>query len=146
MPNEKYCFTGETKVVFGVVLRQIRALVSFGTIVSGEVGGWIEDEKNLARVSGDAWVSGNARVSGDAWVSGNADLFFAAPLGSRRACLTIHSDIEIGIRFTTGCFSGTEHQFKKAIQKTHGDNDFARQYLAAINLALVVVKSAKVAS
>ena len=47
-------------------------------------------------------------------------------------------------KYETGCFSGTEHQFKEAIQKTHGDNDYAKQYRAAIDLALMIVKPAKV--
>jgi hypothetical protein len=37
----KYEFTGETKVVLGVTLRRIRALVSFGAVVKGQIGGWI---------------------------------------------------------------------------------------------------------
>ena len=74
---KKYSFTGETKVVFGIKLKKIKAVISFGFIEKGEYGGWIEKEENLdqsgnAWVYGDAWVSGNARVSGDAWVYGNA--------------------------------------------------------------------------
>jgi hypothetical protein len=45
-------FTGETKMVFGITLKRIKASISFGTITKGEIGGWIEKEKNL---SGDAW-------------------------------------------------------------------------------------------
>ena len=66
------------------------------------------------------------------------------PLGSRKDYLVVSSDAEIGIRFTAGCFSGTEYQFKEAIQKTHGDNDYAKQYRAAIDLALMIVKPAKI--
>lgn len=63
--------------VFGTKLFQIKALVSFGDVSEGDIGGYIEKEKNLSH-EGDAWVSGNARVyghasvSGNAWVSGNA--------------------------------------------------------------------------
>ena len=82
-------------------LCRVIAVVAFADVSVGDVGGYVEDERNLehtgdawvygdarvfgnawvygdarvsgnARVSGDAWVSGNARVSGDAWVSGNA--------------------------------------------------------------------------
>ena len=69
----------------GKKLYRIRALVSFGVVVAGQLGGFVESEKNLdqslsgnAWVYGNAWVSGNARVygnarvSGDAWVYGNA--------------------------------------------------------------------------
>lgn len=58
----RYEFTGETKVVYGVTLKRIRALVAIASIgVSpGDLGGWIESEANLARVFGDAWVFGDA--------------------------------------------------------------------------------------
>lgn len=127
MANSKFEFTGETKVFLGVTPKRIRALISFGAVAKGEVGGWIAEEKNVD-------------PSGNAWVSDNADFFLSGPLGSRRACLSIHADAKIGVRFTTGCFSGTEFEFKKVIQETHGDNEFARQYRAAIDLATMVVK------
>ena len=66
------------------------------------------------------------------------------PIGSRRSFLTIHADAKLGIRFTTGCFTGTEYEIEAAIQKTHGDNDYAKQYRAAIDLALMIVKAAKI--
>src|SRR5258705_316842 len=72
----KYEFTGEVEVFYGRELKRIKASVSFGNIKAGEVGGWIEKDKNLnAEVSGDAWVSGNAKVFGNAEVSGNAKVF-----------------------------------------------------------------------
>ena len=88
----KYEFTGETKVCFGIRFHRIKALISFGRVSAGDLGGWIEKEENLnqegnawvsgnarvfgnAEVSGDAWVFGNAEVSGDAEVSGNARVF-----------------------------------------------------------------------
>ena len=87
--------------MFGTKLFRIRALVEFGDVEAGELGGYVEKESNLghddnawvygdarvydnalvydnARVYGDAQVSGdarvydNARVYGDAWVYGNA--------------------------------------------------------------------------
>ena len=64
----KYEFTGETRQHGGVTLRQIRR------ISDGEIGGWIESEKNLSH-EGDAWVSGNAKVYCNAWVSGNAKVY-----------------------------------------------------------------------
>ena len=66
--------------VFGKKLFRIKALVAFGDVAKGELGGFIEKEGNLSNdgnawVSGDAWVYGNAWVSGDAWVYGNARVF-----------------------------------------------------------------------
>lgn len=39
---KKYEFTGEVKMWLGRTLHQIRAVVSFGEIEAGEIGGWIE--------------------------------------------------------------------------------------------------------
>ena len=75
----KYAFTGQSKTVNGVTVRQIKR------ISDGVIGGWIESEKNLdlrdscfvsgnACVFGDARVYGNALVFGDAWVYGNASV------------------------------------------------------------------------
>lgn len=52
-------------------LFRIRALIAFGTVESGEVGGYVEKEENLSQ-DGNAWVSGNAKVYDDAEVYGNA--------------------------------------------------------------------------
>lgn len=71
---KKYELTSETKVINGVELHRIKALESFGNIKKGELGGWIESEKNLSQ-DGDSWVSGNARVCGNAWAGENAIVF-----------------------------------------------------------------------
>ena len=74
---KKYELTSETKVINGLELHRIKAIESFGSVGKGDLGGWIESEKNLSQY-GDAWVGGNAMVSGkakvseDAWVGGNA--------------------------------------------------------------------------
>ena len=74
--QKKYELTGEfIEHWSGKKLYRIRALVSFGVVVAGQLGGFVESEKNLDQsLSGDAWVYGNARVYGDAWVSGDAEV------------------------------------------------------------------------
>ena len=42
----------------GAALFQIKACISFGSVVKGELGGYIEKEDNLAH-EGNAWVSGD---------------------------------------------------------------------------------------
>ena len=86
---KKYELTEETKIIGDKTLFRIRALRSFGDIKAGDLGGFIENERNLshednawvsgnakvidnARVSDNALVSDNARVSGETWVGGNA--------------------------------------------------------------------------
>ena len=80
---KKYELTSETKVINGLELHRIKAIKSFGSVGKGELGGWIESEKNLSQ-RGDAWVYRhaivydnarvyvNAMIRGDAIVSGNA--------------------------------------------------------------------------
>ena len=75
--NKKYSLTKNTKEWSGKTLFQIKAEISYKSVVKGELGEYIEKEENLSQdgnawVYGNAWVSGNARVSGDALVSGNA--------------------------------------------------------------------------
>ena len=53
--------------VFGTKLFRIRALIEFGDVKPGDLGGYIEKDKNLDH-GGDAWVYGNAWVYGDACV------------------------------------------------------------------------------
>ena len=57
--------------MFGTKLFRIKALVEFGNIKAGELGGYVEKEENISQ-DGDAWVSDNAEVFGDATVSGDA--------------------------------------------------------------------------
>ena len=85
--QRKYEYTGETKVVSGRTLRQIRATRNVGRWTkTGDVGGWIESDANLAHegecwVAGDARVAGNARVFGDAWVGEQAHISGHARVG-----------------------------------------------------------------
>ena len=70
---KKFELTSEFVTFLGKTLFRIKALVSFGDVAEGELGGFIERENNLDQ-SGDAWVYGNAQVYGDAQVYGNAQV------------------------------------------------------------------------
>jgi cytoskeletal protein CcmA (bactofilin family) len=72
--NAKFELIAGTEVeVSGVKLFRIRALISFGSVIKGDVGGFVASEKNLSG-DGNAWVHGNAQVHGDARVYGNAQV------------------------------------------------------------------------
>ena len=83
---KKYELTDETIVFRGRKLFRIRALISFGIVKKGSLGGYIEKEANLSH-EGRAWVFNNAKVfdnakilgdaevHGDAWVCGGAKVF-----------------------------------------------------------------------
>ena len=68
---KKYELTTECKEFLGRKLYRIKALIDFGSVKEGDLGGWIEKEENLSQ-EGDAWVYGDAMVFGDARVCGDA--------------------------------------------------------------------------
>ena len=107
---KKYELTDETKVFKGVELHRIKALESFGNVKKGELGGWIESEKNLSQ-SGDAWVYDNAMVFDNARVDDNATVRDSATVfdnsevyGDATVCenATVYGDAEVGGKAEVG--------------------------------------------
>ena len=88
--DKKYELTEETKELSGRTLHRIRALKDFSDVKKGELGGWIEAERNLFH-EGECWVYDDACVMdvaivGDnAKVSGNAVVYeFAVVYGNAK--------------------------------------------------------------
>ena len=161
---KKFELTAEfVTTVFGKKLFRIKALVAFGNVEKGELGGFIEKEDNLSHdgnawVSGDAWVYGNAQVYGDAWVSGNAwvygnaqvsgnarvygnaqvsgnaDYAAVAGFGRYSRTTTFFRCKDKILRVQCGCFYGDLAQFREIVKKTHGDSKYAKEYLAIADL------------
>lgn len=71
MKNSKYELTNETIEFEGVTLHRIKALRDFGDIKAGDLGGYVESEKNLD-IEGNCWISDNAKVYEDAFIKGDA--------------------------------------------------------------------------
>ena len=144
----------DTISLWGWKLFRIRALMSFGSVEVGDLGGYIQKEENLSHdgdawvsgnawVSGDAWVSGNAKVSGDAWVSGNAKVYGNAEV-SGDAWVSELGDIIVfknhwssGRHFTytksnkmwkVGCFYGTSDEL---VKKAYKDSEKSGRYYKA---------------
>ena len=161
MDRKKYEFTGETRELSPTrILHRIRAVIDIPSagVNAGDIGGWIEYDSNLshrgnawvygdARVYGDAWVGSNARVGGSARVSGyaqvsgyahinsNKDFIVIGSIGSRNGFTTFYKNVDGIVCVRCGCFSGTVDEFLEAVQKTHGDNRFGREYRIAAELA-----------
>ena len=150
---KKYDFTGETLKWYGRTLSRIRALKDFGDVEAGDLGGWIEKEENLshegeaevygeAKVYGEAIVCDEARVCGQAEVCGNAviksmsDYITISPIGSRDDTTTAFRTAD-GVRVKCGCFYGSIEEFEKKVKKTHGDNQYGKEYLAFAELLKV---------
>ena len=75
--EKKYGFTDETFDVSGTVLHRIIALKDFGDVKRGELGGYVEKEKNLSH-KGNCWVYHNACVLNEARVIENASVYDSA--------------------------------------------------------------------
>jgi len=71
---KKYILTNNTRVVEGHTLYQIKAVSAFGDVAIGDLGGWIESEKNLSQ-EGNAWIYDDAKVFNNARIFGNAKIY-----------------------------------------------------------------------
>lgn len=125
-------------------LYRIRALKDFGNVKTGDIGGYIEKEENLSQegtcwVYGNAWVYDNAKVYGDAKISKSNDILCISPIGSRNDTTTFFKTKDNNIYVKCGCFSGTIDDFLEAVNKTHGENKYAKAYKLACELARVQI-------
>ena len=131
---KKFKLTSEFIVdISGVKLFRIKALIEFGNVKAGDLGGYIEKEENLSHM-GNAWVSGNAQVSGDARVSGDKDYAYAHGFGSVNRTTTFFRLKDGGVGVRCGCFYGTLAQFRDKIRETHGETKKAQEYLMLADL------------
>ena len=154
---KKFELTSEFVTFLGKKLFRIKALVSFGDVKEGELGGLVEKEENLdqsgnAWVYGDAWVYGNAQVYGDARVSGNAQVYgnarvsgnaqvqccrdysAASCFGSKNRTTTFFRAKDGGISVRCGCFYGTLDEFREKVKERHGNSRMAKEYLMLADL------------
>ena len=136
--NDKYVLTDEKKIFCGKTLYRIKALKSFEIqgfhVSAGDLGGWVESERNLSQI-GNAWVGGDARVGGDAEIRSSTDYLLIGPIGSRDDFVTFFRAADDGIFVKCGCFLGSLDAFLAAVAKTHQDNEHAKAYREATNLA-----------
>ena len=168
---KKFKLTSEFIVdISGVKLFRIKALIEFGNVKAGDLGGYIEKEENLshmgdawvsddarisgdAQVFGDAWVfgdarvfgnarvSGDAQVSGDARVSGDKDYAYAHGFGSCNRTTTFFRLKDGDVGVRCGCFYGTLAQFRDKVCETHGETKKAQEYLMLADLMEIRFKN-----
>lgn len=116
----------------GKKLFRIKALVEFGDVKAGELGGYVEKEGNVSQ-DGNAWVYGNARVCGDAWVSGDADYTLIQGFGTEFRCTTFYRGKNKKIMVNCGCFHGDLEGFRKQVKETRSGK-IAKEYLMIADL------------
>ncbi|BFH12644.1 hypothetical protein WJ0W_000845 [Paenibacillus melissococcoides] len=65
------------------------------------------------------------------YIESSRDLVTVGPIGSEDGILTAYRGHD-GIMVTRGCFSGTIKNFLRAVERTHGNNEYGRSYAALI--------------
>ena len=131
--SKKYELVVDDTITFwGWKLFRIRALISFGSVYAGDLGGYIYTEDNLSQ-KGDAWVSGDAKVWGNAEVSGNAKV------SDFEDVIVFKNHWSSGRHFTytksnkmwrVGCFYGTGQELiDKAYRDSEKSGNFYKAYV-----------------
>ena len=136
---KKYRLTEETTKVGNRPLYRIQALRDFGNVKEGDIGGYIESEKNLSQdgdacVSGDACVYGDARVYGDADIKTTGDICSMSGFGSEYRTTTAFRTKNGDVHVSCGCFFGSLEAFCQRVESTHGNNLYGREYKKMIEM------------
>lgn len=149
-------FTGESRIEFGVELKQIRAACDFEFVTKGELGGWISDAVELAQ-NGFAWIGKNAKAFRGTIEGGNirggtirggtieggtiwggtiegGDFLTISPIGSKDGEFTAEITEAGDIICNRGCFKGSLDDFEAAASETHGKSEIAQEYDLVIQL------------
>ena len=136
--------------IFGNALVLEDALVSESAWVYGDAR-ICSDAKasGNARIFGNARISGNAHIFGDSLVYGNAcmcdnaqvssdaDYICLKGFGSRNRNTTMFRTENGNICVSCGCFIGSLQEFENKVKETHGNNKFAKEYLALVEAAKI---------
>ena len=77
-----------------------------------------------------------AYLDGEQKLIGNRPIFQIGPIGSRCSYF-VASLTDNGVMVRAGCFFGTVGEFEQKCAETHGDNEHAREYKAALALIQV---------
>ena len=76
---DKYKLTNETIIINGHILHRIQALKDFNFVVKGDLGGFVESEKNLSH-EGKCWIYDDAKVYGNASITKDAQIYDRAEI------------------------------------------------------------------
>lgn len=143
---KKYKLTDETTDVLGITLHRVKALKDFDDVKKGELGGYVESERNLSQ-AGNCWVYGNAKVCdnakvcGDAMICSDTDYMSIKGLGSEYRSTTIFRTKGKNIAVRCGCFYGTLTEFVDRVKEAHGNSKYAKEYLALVDLVKIHFES-----
>ena len=123
--NKKYELLVDDTITFlGWKLFRIKALISFGSVEAGELGGYVAKEGNLSH-EGNAWVSDNAWVYGDARVKSLKDYIVFKNNWSSGRYFTYTKSNKM---WKAGCFYGTGQEL---INEAYKDNENSGKHYEA---------------
>ena len=75
---KKYELTDETiKINEEITLYRIKALMDFGNVKKGDLGGFVQSETNLSH-NGNCWIYNDAKVFDSARILDSAEIFGSA--------------------------------------------------------------------
>jgi len=100
---KKYKLTKEEEEVKGTTTKvyRIKAIRDFSDVKAGDLGGYVESEKNLSH-EGDCWIYDNSKVFENAYVCQDAKVFSGAEIFGDaviRGNASIYYDCNTGIEF-----------------------------------------------
>ena len=88
--------------------------------------------RDNAKIQNYANLKGNAKIGGNTEINEPKDYIVMGPIGSRNDYLTICKNGDI----CTGCFSGSNKEFRQQAIKTHGINSlYYQEYKKAVGFA-----------
>lgn len=95
--------------------------------------------RNNAKVYDCANVRSAAVVCDNAIVRSNSDYLIIGPIDSHSGTTTFFktSDKDNAIKVACGCFTGDIDAFQKKVIKTHGNNNYAKEYKLAMEIAKI---------
>ena len=106
-----------------------KAIVKDNAIVGGN-----------AIVKDKTWVCGNARIKGNAWIESNADYLNISSLDSYNSYITFAKSRDNTILVHCDWFSGNIEEFEKRVLETISNNEQAKLYTFAIEMAKTRIK------
>lgn len=127
---------GSARIYSSVVIC-CNAVVCGRAIVCGDLAVirdnvWVYDN---AEVYGNAILCGNSCISYNARVSSKFDYCAITGFGSMAGTTTFFKCKDGTIGVNCGCFNGTLGEFREKVNETHGNNEYAKEYLMAADLA-----------
>ena len=122
LSHEGNCWVYDEAEVYGAAVIEDEAVIRDKAVVGGR-----------AVVGGSAVVGDSAVVEGSAVVRTTEDYIAIGPIGSRCGITTVFRTTD-GVKIRCGCFYGSISEFEAKVKETHGDNQYAKEYLALAEL------------